>query len=154
MEAKRIGLIALRLVGKTQAVIIRELSCLKASKIIVYRTILRYNDTGGIAKRGGRGPKRTAASTAMVRKVRVRLERNPRPSDKQRAEGLKISACSLRCILKNEHEVKPYKLQKAPFLTEQQKKVRLERAKELLRLHDSGQIPDFVFSDEKNFPTE
>ena len=34
------------------------------------------------------------------------------------------------------------------------KKVRLERAKELLRLHESGQLPNLVFSDEKPFQIE
>ena len=34
------------------------------------------------------------------------------------------------------------------------KKVRLERAKELLRLHESGQLPQLVLSDVKSFQIE
>ena len=34
------------------------------------------------------------------------------------------------------------------------KKVRLERAKELLRLHESGQLANLVFSDEKPLQIE
>ena len=39
-------------------------------------------------------------------------------------------------------------------LTDEQNKVRLERAKELLRLHESGQLPILVFSDENTFQIE
>ena len=40
------------------------------------------------------------------------------------------------------------------ILHQSKKKVRLERAKELLRLHERGEFPNIVFSDEKNFPIE
>ena len=54
-------------------------------------------------------------------------------------------------ILKNEQELKSFKFQKVHELTDGQKKVRLERAKELLRLHESSELPNLVFSDEKHF---
>ena len=57
-------------------------------------------------------------------------------------------------ILKNELGLKPLKLQKVQELIYRQKKVRLERAKDLLRLHESGQLPNLVFSDEKPFQSE
>lgn len=154
MEFKRNSVVALYLAGKSQPAIVRKLSHLKVNKVFVYRTITRYNSTGSIAKRYGGGPKRTATSPEMVRKVKKRLERNPRRSANQMAKELKISERSIRRILKNELKVKPYKFQKAHELTPKQKKVRLERAKELLRLAESGQFPNIVFSDEKNFPIE
>ncbi|XP_039964236.1 uncharacterized protein LOC120777158 [Bactrocera tryoni] len=70
------------------------------------------------------------------------------------AKELKISQNSMQRLLKNELKVKPNKFQKGHNLTPQQKKVRLERAKELLHLHERGEFPNIVFSDEKNFPIE
>ena len=154
MEFKRNSVIALYLAGKSQPAIVRELSHLKVNKMFVYRTIKRYNDTGSIAKRYGGGPKKTATTPEMVRKVKARLERNPRRSGRKMAKELKISQDSIRRILKNELKVKAYKFQKAHDLSPQQKKVRCERAKELLRLHERGEFPNIVFSDEKNFPIE
>ncbi|XP_072395165.1 uncharacterized protein [Diabrotica undecimpunctata] len=119
--------------------------------MFVYRTITRYNDTGSIAKRYDGGRKKTATSPEMVRKVKARLERNPRRSGNQMAKELKISQRSMQRILKKGIKVKPYKFQKAHNLTPKQKKVRLERTKELLRLRERGEFPNIVFSDEKNF---
>ena len=53
--------------------------------------------------------------------------------------------------MKNELGVNPLKIQKVQDLTEAPKKVRLVRAKELLRLAESGELPNLVFSDEKPF---
>ncbi|KAF2893517.1 hypothetical protein ILUMI_12656 [Ignelater luminosus] len=99
------------------------------------------------------------SQSAIVRelehiKVKKRLERNPRRSGNQMAKELNISQSSIRRILQNELQVKAYKKQKAHDLTPNQKKVRFERAKELLRLAASGEFPNIVFSDEKNFPIE
>jgi len=80
----------------------------------------------------------------MVKKVKKRIEQNPRRSANQMATDLKVSDRSIRRILKNELKVKPYKFQKAHDLTPIQQKVRLERAKELLRLADSGQFPNIL----------
>ncbi|XP_033221244.1 uncharacterized protein LOC117175647 [Belonocnema kinseyi] len=59
---------------------------------------------------------------------------------------------NIRRVLKNDLKVKPYKIQKAHDLTPKQQQVRLERAKELLRLAESSQFPNIVFSDEKISP--
>ncbi|KAF2879859.1 hypothetical protein ILUMI_26316 [Ignelater luminosus] len=154
MEFKRNSVIALYLAGKSQSAIVRELEHIKVNRKFVYRTINRYNETGSVVKRYGGGPKKTATSPEMVRKVKKRLERNPRRSGNQMAKELNISQSSIRRILQNELQVKAYKKQKAHDLTPNQKKVRFERAKELLRLAASGDFPNIVFSDEKNFPIE
>ncbi|KAF2897019.1 hypothetical protein ILUMI_09157 [Ignelater luminosus] len=154
MEFKRNSVIALYLAGKSQSAIVRELEHIKVNRKFVYRTINRYNETGSVVKRYGGGPKKTATSPEMVRKVKKRLEQNPRRSGNQMAKELNISQSSIRRILQNELQVKAYKKQKAHDLTPNQKKVRFERAKELLRLAASGEFPNIVFSDEKNFPIE
>ena len=63
-------------------------------------------------------------------------------------------AQSVQRILQNELKLKPLKFQKAHNLTPQQKKVRVERAKKLLRRAESGELPNLVFSDEAPFTIE
>lgn len=154
MEFKRNSVIALYLAGKPQAAIVRALNHLKVIPSFVSRTIARYNNTGSIAKRYNGGPKKTATSSEMIRKVKARIQRNPRRSGRKMARELGISTERMQHILNNELGLKPLKFQKAHDLTPQQKKVRVERARELLRLHEGGQLPNIVFSDEIAFPIE
>ena len=140
--------------GKSNAAIVNELQHLKVNKMFVSRTIKRYNDTGSVKKRYGGGPKKTANNPDMIRKVKARIQRNPRQSANKIAKEMLISDRSVRRILKNHLHVKPYKIQKVRCLNAKQMKVRLERAKELKRLHAAGEIPNIVFSDEKIFPIE
>ena len=58
---------------------------------------------------------------------------------------LNISQYAIRQILKNELGLKSLKIQKVQDLTEVQRKGRLVRAKELLRLAESGELPNLVF---------
>lgn len=154
MDLKRHSVIALYLAGKRQVDIVRELQHLNVNRMFVYRTINRYKETGSIQKRYGGGPKKTATSSEMVRKVKARVDHKSERSGRQMARDLNISQRSLRRILENKLKVKPYKRQKMQELTDAQKKVRLQRAKELLRLQKSNQLPNIVFSDEKNFTIE
>ena len=77
------------------------------------------------------GPKKPATTPEMVRKVKARLERNPRRSGRKMAKELKISQNSIRRILK--------KAPKSARSYTVAKKVRWERASDLLRMHESGQ---------------
>lgn len=130
MEFKRDSVISLYLAGKPQVAIVRALQHLNVNKSFVSRTIARYRDTGSVARRQGSGRKKTATSAEMVRKVKKRLDRNPRRSGRKMARELNISQYSIRQILKNELGVKPLKFQKVQELTPQQKENRLKRAKE------------------------
>lgn len=154
MEFKRNSVISLYLAGKSKAAIVSQLKHLKINKMFVYRTINRYNGTGSIAVRHGGGHKKVATGPEMVRKVRARIDRNPRQSARSMAHQMNVSDWSIRRILKNDLRLKPYKMQKVQNLTDAQKKVRLERARELKRLHVRGELPHIVFSDEKNFTIE
>lgn len=154
MEAKRQAVIGLHIAGKRPVDIVRELSELGVTKLFVLRTIKRFSETGSIATRHGENRKRTATSKEMVRKVRLRLKRNPRQSARAMARDLKISVRSLCRILKDDLHVRPYKIQKVHFLSELQMKVRLERAKELKRRIAAQELPNIVFSDENFFTVE
>lgn len=151
MEFKRNSVIALYLAGKSQPTIVRELRHLNVNKVFVYRTIIRYNDTGSIAKRNNGGARRTVTSPEMVRKVKKRIQRNPKQSAEKLARDLNVSASSVRRMLKIDLQLKPYKIQKVQDLTPAQKKLRLDRARALKALAASGDLPNIVFSDEKIF---
>lgn len=91
-------------------------------------TITHYKGTGSIKKRYGGGPKKTATSPDMIRKVKARIEGNPPRSEKKMAAKLNISREWMLNILKNELVLKPLKFQKAHDLTTEQK-FRLEKEK-------------------------
>lgn len=90
----------------------------------------------------------------MVKKVRKRLKRNPRRSANKMAKDLKISDRSVRRILENKLKTNPYKIQKVHQLTNEQKKLRVKKAKELKRRAASGHLENIVFSDEKVFTVQ
>lgn len=147
MEFKRNSVIAL-------PAIVRELQHLRVNKMFVYRTIMRYNDTGSIAKRFRGGPGKTATSSEMVRKVKARIQRNPRQSAAKLSKDLNVSDSSIRRILKNELKLKPYKIQKVQDLTPAQTAVRLQRSKALKALHAAGNLQNLVFSGEHFFTVQ
>ena len=76
----------------------------------MFRTIIRYNDTGSIKKRHGGGHPKPATLREMVRKVKARIQRNPRQSAVQK------SARSIGRIIKNKLQYKSYKIQKVEDL--------------------------------------
>ncbi|XP_015440317.1 PREDICTED: uncharacterized protein LOC107195062 [Dufourea novaeangliae] len=151
MDLKRNSVIAAYLAGKSVPTIVRELQHLNVNKMFAHRTINRYNDTGSVKKRYGGGRKKTATNAEIVRKVKKRIERNPKRSANKMAKELNVSRWSIQQILKTELQLKPYKIQKVHDLNAAQMKVRLDRAKVLKRLAASGEIPNIVFSDEKIF---
>ena len=87
--------------------------------------------------------KKAETTPEIIWKVKARLDRNPN-----------ISTEDMQHILKNELGRKPLKFQKVQEPIERLKKVILERSKELLRLHESGLLPNLVFSDVKPFQIE
>ena len=68
MQFKRDSVLALYLAAKPQVAIVRAIQCINVNKSLVSRTIARYRDTGSVS------------SAEMVRKVKKRLDRNPRRS--------------------------------------------------------------------------
>ncbi|XP_055622148.1 uncharacterized protein LOC129765750 [Toxorhynchites rutilus septentrionalis] len=151
IEQKRSALIALFLAGKCQEDIVRELSALPVCRNFVHRTVKRYLETGSTKRRYGGGRQATVVTPAMVKIVKKRLKRNPRRSATKLAKDLKISDRSLRRILKDKVQSKPYKIQKVQDLSMKQKQERVKRAKALLKRAAEGRLKNIVFTDEKLF---
>ena len=82
--------------------------------------------------------KKTVTTPEMIRKVTARFDRNLGCSGRKIDRERNILRERMQHILKKELGLKPLKFQKVQELTNEQKKVRLERAKELLRSHESG----------------
>lgn len=151
IEQKRSAVIALFLAGKCQKDIVRELSAIPVCRSFVHRTVKRYLETGSTKKRYGGGRQATVVTPAMVKIVKKRLKRNPRRSATKLAKDLNISDRSLRRILKDKLQTKPYKIQKVQDLSMRQKQERVKRAKALLKRAAEGRLENIVFTDEKLF---
>ena len=83
--------------------------------------------------------------------IKKRVGRNPRVSMRKIARETGIPRESVRLIAKNELGLKAFKLQKGQLLTDQNKKVRVQRSRALLQRVAGHEI---VFSDEKIFTIE
>lgn len=154
LELKRNSVIALHLEGKSNIEIRRALPKLQLNEKFVQRTIKRFSETGSIKKRYGGGRRCTATAPANVEKVRHRLARNPERSIPRLAQDLNVSTGSIQTILKKKLKVQPLKKNQSQELTALQRRKRLERTTELIRLLDGGELPNIVFSDEKTFCIE
>lgn len=154
MNRNKESVVALFLAGKAPKDILRELAHLGVNRKFVYRTIKRFKETGSTARKPGSGRKKTATSAQQVKKVKERLRRNPRRSARKLSRELGISDRSVRRILREHLQVKPFKVQKVHALSEKQKQVRLERCKLLRERHARSELSNIVFSDEKIFTVE
>ena len=90
MEFKRDSGIALYLVGKPKAAMVRALHNLNVNKSLISRTIARYRDTGSVAQCPKSGRKKTVTTPEMIRKLKARLDRNPSRSGKKIIRELNI----------------------------------------------------------------
>ena len=138
MEFKRDSVVALYLAGRPQVAIVSALQCIN--------TIARHRESGSVYRRQWSGRKKTATYAEMVRKVKKRLDRNPRRSGRKMARERNICHSSnikkwaWSKVIEDPKSARSY-----------QKKVRFVRAKELLRLTESGELSNLVFSGEKPF---
>ena len=78
----------------------------------------------------------------MIQKVKAIIDRNQRRSGWKIARELNISREGMQHILENKLRLKALNFQKLQELDDRPKKVKLEWAKELLRLHESDQLPN------------
>lgn len=151
---KRNLVIGLHLEGKSNVEIRRQLPNAKLTELFVIRTIKRFKQTGSITKRYGGGRRCTATGRRNVEIVRKRLARNSERSATQMATEMNISDRSVRRILKNKLDVKPFKRFRSQDLNALQRDKRFKRSKELLVMRRRGELPNLVFSDEKTFCIE
>lgn len=137
--------------GKRQCEIARML---KVPKQTISDVIKRFKELGNTGRRPGSGRKRTVNISRNRQIIRKRVQRKSRQSMRKVARETGINRESVRLIAKNMLKLKPYKFQKAQFLTNENKLVRLQRCQMLMRRAAGQQWEHFLFSDEKLFTIE
>uniref|UniRef100_A0A8R1HU78 Helicase ATP-binding domain-containing protein n=1 Tax=Caenorhabditis japonica TaxID=281687 RepID=A0A8R1HU78_CAEJA len=142
MLKARPSIIDLHKQGKTTSKIRLALGI---SKITVWRTIKRWEETGANIDRPRSGRPRTSITPERVM-VRERIRCNPHRSLQKMAGGVQTSDRSVRRIVKNVLKIKSYRVRKVAILSDRNKLARLKNA-------SSGAKPiSPVSSPEKKWP--
>lgn len=108
-------------------------------------------DNGSINLSTSPGRPRTIRTKAAIRKVKTRLTRHKKVSSRKLAGELGISRTSVRRILNNDLQLRPYKTRIEPLLSDEHKEKRIKFANWIrtnFRKEDTMRI---LFSDEKMF---
>ena len=74
---KRIAIVELFKAGKPQKEICKDL---KVNRMLVWRTLKRYKESGNVQNQPGQGCPRSASTLKLIRKSREIVQRNPKRS--------------------------------------------------------------------------
>ena len=126
----------------------------KINRMLVWRTLKRYEETGDIQNRPGQGRPRTDGTSKLVKSTRKKIRRNPKTFIQNLAKNLNVSygTCKLfsgriwRCPSFNHVKKHQFLLK---LLTNDS-----QRCKMLLSRIQDGTLPNFVFSDKKKLNVE
>jgi len=148
---KRTAIVQLFKAGNSRQDISKSL---KVNRMLVWRTLKRYEETGGIQNRPGQGRPRTARTPKLVRSTREKIRRNPKRSIQKLAKESNVSYGTMSTVLRKDLKMSPFKHVKKHQLSAQVVDKRLQRSKNLLSRIQDGTLPNLVFSDEKKFDIE
>ncbi|CAD5212896.1 unnamed protein product [Bursaphelenchus okinawaensis] len=109
----------------------RHLYCLTIW-LMVSDVVRRYVELGYDGDRPRSGRPATVNTRANRQWIKKRFMRNPRTPVRQMARETGLKETSLRRIVRKNLKMKPYKLKKVQKLTDENKKVRFERSKNLI----------------------
>ncbi|KAI6649823.1 MhmaT1 transposase [Oopsacas minuta] len=154
MNQERAAIIELLSNGKRPGEILKLLHIPKSRRKIVYRTIQRYNKTGG-HKRYAKKRSTKVGTTPRLKKVVIdRIRRNPRRSLRKMASELKVSHGSMQNLVKNDLHLKSFKRRTVHFLSEKivNKETCLKQG-HAARLATQP-LENTIFSEEKLFTIE
>ncbi|XP_076037187.1 uncharacterized protein LOC143022725 [Oratosquilla oratoria] len=152
MANKRNTILELHRQGKRQCDIVRLLG---VRKDVISKAVKRFKELGHEGDRPGRGRRKCTINTPRNRQIiKKRVPRNSRVSLRTIARETGISDRSVRQMAKQELELKPYKIQKAQLLTDENKRVQLQRCRQLIHRAAGQQWERIVFTDEKLFTVE
>lgn len=151
MSNKREVIFELFLSGKKQSEISRLLNVPKQT---VSDAIRRFKELGHSGRRPGSGRKRTINISSNRQIISKRIKRNSRLSMRKVARETGLKRESVRMIAKNELQLRPYKIQKVQLLTDENRRVRLQRCRVLKQRAAGQRWERILFSDEKLFTIE
>jgi len=120
------------------------------------KLLKKIDSTGSIARRPGSGRRRSARTAEKVDQVGDLVQsQDDHPqthkSQRQIARRLNISQRTVGRIIRNDLHLKCLKRRRATALTENNKRDRYQRAKELLKKYPASLVSFIVFTDEKMF---
>ncbi|KAK6062244.1 hypothetical protein COOONC_00083 [Cooperia oncophora] len=144
----RSAIVRLHKAGRPPATIAKHLSIHRS---VVYRTLQRYRDLGGLQDHRRSGRPRTARTPTVVEAVRKRIARNATRSILTMARDMGISRKLMERVVHEDLKMYPYRTLKAAILLESagaSQEVQL-----LLRTRNKGHH-SIVFSDERLFTVE
>ena len=116
---------------------------LKMNRTTVWKIVKKFKETGTTLDKPGRGRKRTVRTLKLVKNTREKLRRNPRRSHRKLAAQANVSNSTMYRVMKEDLGKKPYKM------LYRQKRMRMERSRQILDDIDQGTLPNLVFTDEK-----
>lgn len=151
MSRHREAIISLHEAGKRQCDIVKALG---VSRQLVSMAIKRYNELGHTGDRPGRGRNRTINTSRVRHIIKQRLTRNPQAKVRKISRDIGISRSTVRRIVKNNLNLRAYKLRKAQLLEDKDKKIRLERCRLLKQRAVTENWKNVLFTDEKIFSIE
>ncbi|KAI6658361.1 MhmaT1 transposase [Oopsacas minuta] len=136
MEVERAGIIWLFENGKAPGEILKLLNMPRSRRKFVYRTILRYKQTGGVKDNARSGRPSSVTTPRLAKRVRERIRRNPRRSMRKMAVDLQVSRHSIQNVVNTKMGMYSFKRKKVHHLTDQVKQKRMSRCKGLLERHE------------------
>ena len=154
MEQERSKIIELFQAGTNPSEIFNLLKFPNSRRKFIYRTIERYEVTGGITDKPRSGRPRSVTTQRLKKALRERIRRNPLRSMSKMAKELKVSHKSIGRVVKNDLEMRSFKRKRVHHLTTLVKAKRTSRSKGLLKRHAIHGLESFLFSDEKLFTIE
>jgi len=146
---KRTAVIALYNAGTSTKDIVKQLQGGGVTRLFVYRTIKRYQDTGKVNDRVRSDRPRVVRTKEKIKAVRERIRRNPVRKQKVMAREMNLSSRSLCRIIRDDLGMKAYKRYTGHLLTPQLREIRRVRSKALLQRHGVENYKKILFTDEK-----
>ena len=154
VELKRKFIIEQHVKGLQPSEIFKLGKNLKINRMLIKRTIDRYQETSSVEDRPRSGRPRTSRTPKLIKNVREKIRRNPRRSMRKLAKEAQTSARTMRRLCESDLQMVPYKLQKRQLLSAPTIEKRLTRSQQLLNRIGDGTLHNIIFSDEKLFSVQ
>ena len=148
LASKRTAVLKMLNSGKSQRT---SRKCWVWARTFIWRAKKVYEETGKTTRRPGQGRKRSVRTPRLAKAIRAKIRRNPSRSMNQMAKEYKVSARTIRRVVKDDLKWDPTSTGKKQLLTKATKAKRKARAKLLLNWYAENPDVVVIFSDEKLF---
>lgn len=147
----RVAVIALHRCGHAPTEIFKLLKNLKIPLRFIYRTIKRFREDSRLEDKERSGRPRTVRTSAVIKAVKARIQRNPARKQKMLALQMGLSRTTVKRVLNEDLGLRAYRKKTAHFLNARLKKIRLERWPGVVKAVRGKKIPRNTLFGRKNF---